>query len=507
MTTNLPRLALILVCGAVLACESTTVSPPDSGVLEIGATVVGTDLDPDGFTVAIDTATPVRISNGNAISQELAPGLHQVSVSDVAANCAVDGASAFQINVLSGSTTRTTVSLVCASLVIPPTNLWVYASTIGLTDPDGFLVSLDNGAPKPVGAALAAAFPGIPPGLHTLALSGLAPNCTTATPSGTVDAAPGMTTQFVFKVKCHYPIPVGLVFTTTRTNGFGPQLFFRSAAGGAETSLLPTTNIYWPAASPAGDQVAYTLVTGPYQLRVVNLDGTNDHYAFSPANGDRPAWSPDGLRLALNDNGGHVWVVNADGTNPVNLTTQFLTWRSPSWSPDGSRLVVSIGDRLNTVNPDGTGLTDVSQHPQQQVVEDYPVWSPDGARIAYLTAQIGVWTFSLHVMASDGSGDITITSGIVPESGISWAPDGSRLTFCGTNGKVGVVNADGNGLQFFGSSRGVDCNPRWSPDGSAIGFTSTRDGNSEIYVMNPDGTGVRNATLSPAQETMFSWVP
>jgi Tol biopolymer transport system component len=504
---SLPSFALALACGALLACESTTVAPPGSGVLEIGAALVGTDLDPDGFTVAIDTAPPVRISNGNAISQELRPGLHQVSVSDVAANCAVDGAAVFQINVLSGSTTRTSISLVCNALVPPPTNLWVYASTVGQLDPDGFLVSVDNGVPKPVGAALAAAFPGILPGLHSLALSGFAPNCTIPTPSVTVDAVAGMTTQFVFKVKCHYPIPAAMVFTSTRAPGGYPQLYFRSAAGAQEIQLLPAIYALLPVVSPAGDQVAYVLFAGSYNLRVVNLDGTNDHSAFSPDNGDRPAWSPDGLRLALNDNGGHVWVVNADGTNPVNLTTQFLRWRSPSWSPDGSRIVISIGDRLNTVNPDGTGQTDISQHPPQQVVEDYPVWSPDGAHIAYLTAQIGVWTFSLHVMASDGSGDITIYTGVVPESGISWAPDGSGLTFCGTTGRIGVVNADGGSLQFFGSNRGLDCNPRWSPDGSAIGFTSTRDGNSEIYVMNPDGTGVRNATLSPAEETMFSWVP
>ena len=48
----------------------------------------------------------------------------------------------------------------------------------------------------------------------------------------------------------------------------------------------------------------------------------------------------------------------------------------------------------------------------------------------------------------------------------------------------------------------TDVHPAWSPDGAKIAFTSTRDGNSEIYVMNADGTGVVNLTNQP--ETNFS---
>ena len=49
--------------------------------------------------------------------------------------------------------------------------------------------------------------------------------------------------------------------------------------------------------------------------------------------------------------------------------------------------------------------------------------------------------------------------------------------------------------------------PRWSPDGMRIAFLSNRDGNSEIYVMNADGSDVTNLTNSPGNELYPVWSP
>ena len=81
-----------------------------------------------------------------------------------------------------------------------------------------------------------------------------------------------------------------------------------------------------------------------------------------------PAWSPDGTKLAFSterDGGFEIYVMNADGQNPVRLTNNSLSDFSPSWSPDGTRVAM---DRRSpdtfdvwTMNPDGqdqTRLTD-----------------------------------------------------------------------------------------------------------------------------------------------------
>jgi TolB protein len=52
-----------------------------------------------------------------------------------------------------------------------------------------------------------------------------------------------------------------------------------------------------------------------------------------------------------------------------------------------------------------------------------------------------------------------------------------------------------------------DDSPPWSPDGKRIAFTSNRDGNYEIYVMNADGSEPRNLTRHPGQDNFAAWSP
>ena len=77
----------------------------------------------------------------------------------------------------------------------------------------------------------------------------------------------------------------------------------------------------------------------------------------------------------------------------------------------------------------------------------------------------------------------------------------------GRSGDVFVMNADGSGQRNLSRHPADDSGPAWAPDGRKIAFLSRRDGRLEIYVVNADGTGLRRLTNSPRGEYGPTWSP
>jgi Tol biopolymer transport system component len=75
------------------------------------------------------------------------------------------------------------------------------------------------------------------------------------------------------------------------------------------------------------------------------------------------------------------------------------------------------------------------------------------------------------------------------------------------NDEIYLVNADGTGLQRLTSLPGADIQPTWSPDGSRLAFASDRSGNFDIFVMDASGTGIFNLTKSPGDDFLPAWSP
>lgn len=318
------------------------------------------------------------------------------------------------------------------------------------------------------------------------------------------------------------------------------------------------------ACSPSSDQVSFVgpTIEGVRQFHVVRANGQAGTTLFSgiPGLGPYLMWSPDGKQTIVfkAEDKGLYLADPASGQLLTCLSCQLDRAGVAAFSPAGDQ--VAIGDRQGValVKVDGTG----SRRIASVASPDWLGWAPDGKRLAFSAVQKGwriyivpvsggsyirlsddvigdafapQWSprgdaIAFHLLDSDGlhlmimSSDATqvrrVSHWKTPEEvfdpGIAWppqwSPDGGKIAFTSLSSTgesdIFAINADGSGLVNLTNSPGQDLDPVWSPDGSSIAFVSYRERNGEIYVMRADGTNPINVSNLPqTNEFQPAWRP
>ena len=146
---------------------------------------------------------------------------------------------------------------------------------------------------------------------------------------------------------------------------------------------IPGDQLY-PSLSPQMDRIAFTLapIGSPGDRGIVTTkpDGTDLKVLFdTPAVFDSaPAWSPDGMKIAFEsdvDGDREVYVMNRDGSNLTQLTTNTIHDEGPAWSPDGTMLAYTSGP--NDLTTDVHLMTASGVHLAQLTDSAFRDESPD----------------------------------------------------------------------------------------------------------------------------------
>src|SRR5206468_1707653 len=176
-----------------------------TGDLTVTTGTSGSNIDADGYTVTVDGNASKSIgTNGSVTFTGLSAASHTVVLSGVASNCSVSGGPSRTVSVPAGGTASTSFSVSCTAPPPETGNLTVTASTTGSNlDPDGYTATVDGGASQSVGTSGSVTFTGLSAGSHSVALSGLAANCSVsgANPQ-TVTVPSGGTATATFAVSC-----------------------------------------------------------------------------------------------------------------------------------------------------------------------------------------------------------------------------------------------------------------------------------------------------------------
>jgi Tol biopolymer transport system component len=413
MSMRVPRdlLAALfpLLAGVTFSCRGERVVEPSAGTLEIVIATSGAEPDPDGYTVQLDAEPPRTVGTTASVEWiELAPGSHTLSLDGLAANCGVIGENPRTVSIRAGETLEVAFQVSCtatAKIVFLSHRggaYGVYTANLDGTGQTNLTPDVPvhhHAQPKwsPDGSKIAflssLQAPGSPSDLYTMNADG----------TGKRNLTPGEGDVSTFSWS-----PDGGKLASS-----GTVILIANADGTDSRSL---TDGFAPAWSPDGGRIAFRSGRG---ISIINADGSGRKALTDPGNDQvdlGARWSPDGRVIAFtrdattsgDDPSSSLWLMNADGSNPRTLTGILPGQLGDvAWSHDGNKLVFSLGGDIYLIDPDGAGLTNLTNSPA--LSESNPDWSSDDSRILFST-WIPPEQPDVFVMAADGSQVVNLTS-------------------------------------------------------------------------------------------------
>lgn len=320
-------------------------------------------------------------------------------------------------------------------------------------------------------------------------------------------------------------------------------IFIIDSQGGGEISQTSVAvggvaNLAW---SPLGSLFAFSaLAEGQGNNRdIFSFDLGNEtlvNLTNHPGHDDKPAWAPDGRRLAFQtdrDGDDNIYTMQANGALQTPLTANHASDLEPHWSGDGRQIAFS-SDRdgsfdiylMSDSGADQRVLAPFDADDRQPRWGPVPVPSVDELA---MSAGLLSGLRNLYIVSATGAQRSQITDSRASDDTMpAWSPDGNWLAFASNRtGQYDIyvipaparpgsprpargADADrGAEALRLTDHPGPDMHPEWSPDGTQIAFEARRDeGDWDIWVMKADGSDARNLTPDQnADDGNPAWSP
>jgi Tol biopolymer transport system component len=393
--SRIPAMFMVGLAWVASACGTDS----DTGSVDVTTVTAGEDVDLDGYVVElIGTGTVSIESNGSGRFAEVPEGDHEVRLTSVRGNCRVQRAHPRLIRVVAGETFQLSFEVACARAPL------LGRMVVGRAQGDSSQIYVMN----PDGSSGQR--------LTSSEVWELRPSIS---PDGT---------KILFYAYVRHE-------SDSRENGV---VYVMDADGSDLVAMTDgASDDADPAWSPDGSQIAFVrqvmyefpnfdiLVLGTDGSGPVNITGTEDVAEIDPV------WSPDGRRILFlgisGDEPGNFYVMNPDGSGRTQITDDAIAKLGATWSPDGSRIAFFGTDQdedydLYVMDSDGSDRALVTTLPG---FAWSPSWSSNGARIAFAHSPPGTGPFDLYSINPDGTGLTNISN--TPDVGESigahpWGP-------------------------------------------------------------------------------------